>query len=506
MQRRHFLGALPVGLAAAAAPAALANPPAEPVYKGSVNATDFGVVADGSTDNAAAMAQAIDYCTRRELELVLPSGDIALFGGLTIDAVDGSEGIKIRGTDAGTQGSRLLIRANAPALTIKAQCTLENFGIIGDAVALGAGREQQDGVLLYGVKPVDAQGRNPGIGNVYLRNIVFDGCQNSIHVFGVVFYSYFENIRWFACVNAHVNGAGVAATDKAGYALQFFQCQMTSGQGKYGFYLENAGSVILSDCMMSPAKLSENCFRLVSNAALSGIHQIDNTVFEASVKAALRIDGQGGACRFVFCSNSYFNQAGIDADAIELYDAEHLYFANCYISGTNAGVTFRGRAKRINLANCEFQIAGNVPVVRTLPGSSVHGLDIVAPNYDGGQRFLELGNAAVGQISRIHVSGGTLGVSAKPVNCQPQDANKVMVLNTNNQQTRGGGVAAFGGGNSFAIAHGLLGRPARFSVTPANAAAGDAEIRYVEADESFIRVQCKNAAGGETKWAWQAET
>ncbi|MGO4781425.1 hypothetical protein AB4084_38660, partial [Lysobacter sp. 2RAB21] len=87
---------------------------------------------------------------------------------------------------------------------------------------------QQDGVLLYGVNlrlaPTPEEPNrivNDGVGNVYLRNIVFDGCQNSIHLFGVVFYSYFENIRWFSCVNAHVNGAGDPARDKPGYAVAF---------------------------------------------------------------------------------------------------------------------------------------------------------------------------------------------------------------------------------------------------------------------------------------------
>ncbi|MGO4262180.1 hypothetical protein [Lysobacter sp. TAB13] len=517
MQRRHFIGALPVALAATAVPAALANPPATPVYKTSVNAIDFGVVADGGavngTDNTAAMTQAINYCIEHELELILPAGDIDLRGGLVIAPINGGDALKISGVDAGSQGTRLWIKADAPAFTIKTQCTLENFGIMGDAVAVG-GRGQQDGVLLYGVNlrlaPTPEEPNrivNDGVGNVYLRNIVFDGCQNSIHLFGVVFYSYFENIRWFSCVNAHVNGAGDPARDKPGYAVAFLQCQMSPPSGKYGFYLENAGSVVLSDCALSPAKLSEQCFRLVSNASLSGIHQIDNTVFEGSVKEALRIDGLGTPCRFMFFSNCYFNQSGAAADAITLVNAEHIYFSNCYISGTNAGVTFQGRAKKISLTNCEFQIGGAVPVIRTLPGSAVHGLDIVAPNYDGAQRFLELGNAAVGEISRIHVSGGVLGVNPSPVNCQSQDASKVMILNTNNAQTRAGGTASFSGGTSlFTIGHGLLGKPSKFSVVPGNAAAGDAEIRWIDADSGFIRVQCKGVASGETRWVWNAET
>ncbi|WP_223619378.1 hypothetical protein [Lysobacter sp. ESA13C] len=518
MQRRHFIGALPIGLAATAIPAAMADPPPTPISRGSVFAIDFGVLADGTSDDSAAMTRAIDYCIINELELILPSGNIVLNSGLTIEPINGRDAIKISGIDAGTQGSRLCIKANAPALTIKCQCTLENFGIIGDAVSLDedgqAGtRAQQDGVLLYGIRP-DENGKNLGIGNIYLRNIVFEGCNNSIHIYGIVFYSYFENIRWFTCLNAHVNGAG-PSTDLPGYAVQFWQCQMTAARGKYGFYLENAGSVVLSDCMISPAKLTENCFRLVSNATHSGIHQISNTVFEGSVKEALFIDGGGTngqpkPCRFMYFSNCYFNQSGETADAITLYNAEHLYFSNCYISGTKAGITFRQRAKRISLINCEFQLGGDPPehAIRTLPGAAVHGLDIVAPNYDGNQRFLELGHAAVGEISRIHVSGGTLGVNPVPVNCQPQDANKVMIHNTNNTQTRNGGVAVFGGGgqSTYAIPHGLLGTPAKFGVVPNSAAAGDAEIRLVQVDGSYVHVQCKNPGNGDIRWAWHAET
>lgn len=456
-----------------------------------VDAVEFGVVADGVTDCSTAMQNAINYCAANERTLVLPAGDILLNTGLT----HSSGSLHIRGTTAGTQGTRLLIKANAPAITITAQATIEHVGIVGEQ---NGTKTLQAGVYINNTSNVD------------LNHVVFDGCYDSIKLYDVCFYCNFHNIRWFSCVRAHVYGTGVSA---AGYAVQFSNCQMTPTTGQYGFYLENAGSLILSDIMMSPANLSERCFMLVSNSALAGLHQINNCVFEGSVKEALRVEGTSGSpIKHLQFNNCYFNQSGNPQDAITLLHCEYVLFSNCLISGTGAAaVTLAGNVKYTSFTNVTFPGAHTSAVVRALAGATLDTLNIVNAAYTGSLRFLDLTAITSGNINRVSVSGGYLGSHANPLIVTTADSSKVRCTTVGNTQTRNGGIATFSGTGAislFTIAHGLLNTPTKFQVVPNSVDAGTAEIREVTVDAVNVYVQCKASAASGTnnvKWSWMAE-
>lgn len=358
-----------------------------------VNAKDFGVVANGITDDTANLQKAIDFCAATESELHLPPGDIILNTGLT----HSTGSLYLRGSQAGTQGTRLLIKANAPAITVTAQATIENVGFIGE----------QDGA-----KTLQAGIYINNTNNVNVRDCVFSGCYDSIKLLDTCFYVDFTGLRMFDCVRAHFYGTGVTAP---GYAFQVSRMMMTPGLGQYGFYLENVGSIVISDSVMSPANLTERCFRWVSNATLSGDSRFSNVVFEGSVKEALRIEGTALApIKYAYFTNCYFNQSGVGQDAITLGYVDGISFVNSYISGTAAACTIYGDAKRVRFVNTDLPGGGSVAMFRAISGS-VDGLEIISPAYTGANRLLDLSALTAPNTKRVRVSRGTIGTHATPI-------------------------------------------------------------------------------------------
>jgi hypothetical protein len=455
-----------------------------------VHAKDFGVVANGSTDDYAAMQKAITYAAGLEAELHLPPGDIYLSAGL----VHNAGALCIRGSEAGSQGTRLLNKANTPCITISAQCTIENIGVIGEN---NPAKTNQAGMLL-----------TDGTQNVYVRSVTFDGCYDSIQLVDTVFFCYFEKIRWFSSVRNHVRGTGTSAP---GYAVAFIQCQGTSPtQNGDCLYFENAGSLVFADCAFSPATATGRCLRLVSNASLSGIHQFSNTVFEGSVLEAVRIEGSTFApIKYCYFSNCYFNQSGTGADAVTLVYVDGIHFTNSYFSGTGAAMSFAGNVKRLNVVNADLPGGGSVAMFRALPGATIDGVTLANINYTGANRIFDSSVVSAGNVLRVTISGGRIGTHASPINVNVADASQIRCTAVGSTQTRNGGIATFNGGVSlFAIPHGLLGTPTKFYAVSNSPDAGNAEVREVTVDSSNVYVQCKAGATAGTnnvKWSWSAE-
>lgn len=461
----------------------------ENVLREQVMAITFGVLADGVTNCSALLQNAINEASTTERELVLPAGDIVAYG---LSIPPGGR-LYMRGSEAGTQGTRLLSKADVPIMVVEAgrQASIENVGFIGE---LDGGKPNQAGLYL-----IDAQ-------NVNVRNCVFDNCYDSIKLQDTVFFCQVTDSRFFSVVRNQVRGSGSSGP---GYALRFSGCQITSpSAGADVLYFENAGSLVFSDMTISPATASGRCLRLVSNASLSGIHQFDNCVFEGSQLEALRIEGTGpNPIKYCYFSNCYFNQAGAGADAITLVNASNISFVNSYISGTGGSVLIDGPASHIRFVNTDHPGFNTPAVFRSSATGAVNHLDIINSNHNGATRFVDFSTRS--SLAAVKVRGGYLGSHASPFLVNAADVAQYSVDSTGFNQTRNGGTATFNGGvSTFTIAHGLLGAPRLFNVLSNTLDAGNAEIREVTADASNLYVQCKAAAAAgvnNVKWVWTAE-
>lgn len=461
-----------------------------------VDARDFGVLADGATNDAPGLQAAIDYCSANEKELVLPEGDMVLQAGLVLPAMGK---LYMRGSEAGTQGSRLSIKVDAPIITIAAnqQGTLENIGFIGE---FNGTKTLQAGVYLN-----DCQ-------NVNIRNCVFDNCYDSIKLLDTVFFCQIETCRFFNVIRSQIYGTG---TSGPGYAVRVSGCQVTAPSGGVDtFYFQNAGSLVFSDTMASPATSTGRCLRLVSNAPLSGIHQFDNCVFEGSTLEACRLEGApGDPIDYVYFSNCYFNQDGPTADAITFVNASNISFVNSMVSGFGAGATFEGACSNIRFVNTDLPGAANPAAFRALPTAAINHLDIYSAAYGGANRFMDLSLMPAANIAAIRIVGGFLGTHANPIALPAvpgASPSQVSVESRGFNMTRSGGITTFDGGvSTFFIPHGLLGTPSRFGVVPNTIDAGNAEIREVTVSSANVVVQCKASAAagtGNVGWSWFAET
>lgn len=458
-----------------------------------VDARDFGVVADGVTNDTIALQNAINYCALNEIELNLPAGNMVV-AGLTV--TNGSA-LYMRGSEAGSQGSRLISNSNAPIIKFVGgaqQGTLENIGFIGQ---LDAAKPLQSGVYLEECQ------------NVNIRNCIFDSLYDSIVLKDTVFFCQIETCRFFSVVRSQLRGTG---STNPGYAIRMSGCQISSPTANGDvLYFENAGSLVFSDVGISPATASGRCLRIVSNAPLSGIHQFDNCVFEGSVLEALRIEGTAlRPIKYCYFSNCYFNQAGNPQDSVTLIYADSISFTNSYFSGFGSAMTFAGPARNISVVNADFPGGLTTAMFRTIVGGTINGLDLENLHYEGANRIFDSSATGAGSVVKISIRGGRIGTHASPILVAASDAAQVSCTTIGTTVTNNGGVASFNGGvSSFFIPHGLIGTPTKFQVVSNSMDAGNAEIREITVDAANIAVQCKAAAAGGTanvKWSWWAQT
>lgn len=452
-----------------------------------VDPTKHSAILGGTStsDVRSDLQTAVDAGAR---ELIAPAGKFVVDGTVTVASVAAA----IVGQQMGSAGTRFHAVGDAPVFKFTGQGTLRDVGIIGTA---NAAHTAQAGVFIDNTNGVD------------LFGVVFDSLYDSLHIKDVSHYCRFDKLRFFTCIKRHVRGSG---TEAAGYQFDLTNSVISASSGETAFYFENAGSITMSNVIATPASMTERCFHLVSNSSLSGLHQLVNCVFESSTKEAMRLEGTALApIKYLHASNCYFNQSGASQDAITLAHTRDASFSNCYISGTNGGILLAGETKDTKLSECEFQVSGSVPIIRTAVSSKVNGLHISNPTYAGSQRFMDLTATAAADISRVHVVGGDLGAHASPVIVPANCGAKIKVENTNNTQTRNGGVLTANGGVSlFTVAHGLVDVPRSFGATPNSVDAGTAEIREVTVDSTTLYIQCKGGAAAGTnnvKFAWWAE-
>lgn len=449
------------------------------INSGEINARWWGVVGDGTTDNSTALQRFINYCATYEQTGYIPAGEADYIVSTGLTHTTGA--LRLRGDPSGTQGTRLRTSANITILAVTAQATIEGIGFIGSA---NAAHTDQVGISMTDVN------------NVRTKGCIFDSLYDSVRITNVVFYSSFEDCKFFSCVKRHVKGGGSGA---AGYAVQFVNCEMIPSAGETGFYLENVGSLQMTGGVYSPANLTERMFHVVSVATLAGISQFSNVVFEGSTKEAMRVEGTALLpVKFFYFDNCYFNQAGASADAITLVYTRGFYFNNCYISGTNAGLTFAGISNGTHMVNCEFQISGSVPVIRSLAAAKVYGLEVIGPDYQGSQRLIDLSASSAGDVTDVIVVGKRVGSHATPVVVLAAD-NAEVQFDHPTYVARGATSVADGG----TIAHGLLASPSVVLATPSVAG----EMVSLTKSSTNLTVAIKkhdNSAGTTQTVYWEA--
>lgn len=431
------------------------------------NAKVYGAKGDGVTDDIQAIRDVVAAAAAKKGVAYFPPGDYKIS-----DTIEITTAVKIQGVDASVTGTRILINSDKPAFYVMAPCTIENLAIVGSN---NASYTMQDGIFINNTN------------DVYVRNVFLVALYNGIHIKDTVFYTFFDNVRFYSAKNALMFGEGTSA---GGYAIQINNCQCTIDESKYGFLFRNIGSIIIDSLLMSPGKCTEAGVIFESIAPLAGIQQISNSVFEAcATNYGFRIIGTAAQpIKFVYFSNCYF--AGEPAMAIDY--GRSINFDNCYFTSGINGVRFQAPVRDISLVNCEFQTLDNP--IASLGGSSIDVLNITNPTYEGGREFLYLPNVPNGSIDKVSIQGGRLGTNANPISVQLPFNIRVDVPGYN--KLRNSGTKTFNGtgtSTQFLIEHGLSYTPSYVNALPASTDTGNAEIRDVWKDSTYIIVNLKTA-------------
>jgi Pectate lyase superfamily protein len=167
------------------------------------NVKSYGAVGDGVANDTAAIQTAVNAAGLVQGTVFFPSGTYRITQ-INVNAV-----VKLEGIDASVAGSRLASAANAPMLYVTTPCTIENLALIGSR---NASFTRQDGIFI------------DNSNDVYVRNVFLVDMYNCIHIKDRVFYSFFDNVRFYSAENCLVYGEGAAPE---GYAVQFNNCQAT---------------------------------------------------------------------------------------------------------------------------------------------------------------------------------------------------------------------------------------------------------------------------------------
>lgn len=436
------------------------------------NVKMYGAVGDGVTDDTAAIQSAINAAAAVQGVAFFPSGTY-LVSQLNVN----SNFVKLEGVDASAHGSILTSNSNLPILYVTHICTIEKIALFG---ASNNAFTLQDGIFINNTN------------DVYVRDVFIKDTYNGIHIKDSVFYSYFDNVRFYTAVNCLVYGEG---TVPQGYAVQFNNCQATVGYATYGFYFDNCGSVIIDSLMMSPTNITYGSIVVNSLAPLAGVQQISNTVIEGSMAIeGLSLKGTAlNPIKYVFVSNSYI--AGNPSVLID-YGTD-IFFENCYFTGSADGGSTRNAisttyyGNNLALSNCKYQVT-NTPITAS-SGCSTLSLDIVNPVYAGGYPFIYLPHLPSSSVKHLSVLGGKIGSNANPIDLSLPNSN-VMVQVEGFRKYENNGIFVTNGTvtQTIYIPHGLAYTPNYCFVQAGSQDAGTADIFCVERDATNLIVTLRN--------------
>lgn len=364
------------------------------------NATDYGAKGDGVTDDTLAFKAAIQKAVQTNGVVIVPplkdGLQYIITDTLTIDTP-----IKILGdTTSIGGGSVVKITTNKPLFKANTQCKIYGLVIRG---TLNVAYTSQVGIYID-----DTNG-------VSVEDCSFFDCYDNILVNETVFYSQIHRCTFYSCVNAMVRGQGTSAS---GYAFQISDTEVISSQGKYGFYFENAGSMVFDTVQLSPTLLSVSGVTFKSLATSAGVQQFSNCGFEPSALHAIELIGtELNPIRYVFFDNCYF---GSNTHTFYVEHVNDLFINNSYLTGDIAFYV-KNKAQNVKLSNVDFQTL-SAPITAD-PAASAISMDIIACNYGGTLPYVYLPFLLPDKIKRLHIVGGTVGINAEPIALYPNTDN-----------------------------------------------------------------------------------
>lgn len=442
-------------------------------------------------DVSVPFQNAINFCATNNRVLFVPTGHYRLDSQININAGP----VTVEGEQR--DRTRLFARANAPCFNVTSiQFTLKNVTIEGEQ---NGAKTLQVGVYVNNVNQFVA------------KDCTFTRLYNSIQLHEVSFYCEILDCIFGDNIFAHLKTTGTAA---AGNEFTMRGCQIIPATAQFGLHIENAGSMILTDCRFSPANMTGECLKFVSRATFAGVHKFVNTLFEGSGNnfGSVRLEGSGvSPINYVFFVNCYFNQNGT-GDCVTLLNTQYVTFTSCYFSGTNRALNINtGTNRGIKLVNCDFQLATLQPVILGTTPTKVLGLHVTNPTWTGSTRFIDLSSLAAADVDGVDVIGGDVGTHGDPILVPSAAAVRVRRVGTKGvNKFEAGGITTFSGTGAvslFAIPHGLAATPTQFYAVPNSPDAGNAEIREVTVNGTNVNVQCKASAIAGTNnvsWSWWA--
>jgi hypothetical protein len=425
MSRRIVLG----GLVAASGSLA-AIPPSEPQLRHLVNAAEFGVQADGATDDAPALLRAVSALTDGSV-LALPAGVIALGSpGWSGIALRRLRGISLQGNGAVLKWLAIPGQATGPfgkTGLLLHECHgahISDLKIDGNGVnCIGLGLDTCKSCTVSDVEAY-AHGGNQvgglgqlvscrGIGNSWLHCTARDSIPGSQYR---GFYLGNGNVGWGE-TDLRILGCSALSNDATGFAIGAVRliCTASTSTG-------NAGAGFISGTSAGSPSIDH---LFVGNVAQrNGFHGWQTDVYGPNAERIVLSGNNfshntfcGALCHkgteVSICDNILAdNGAGTGSGAIEISQSNDVIVSNNHIRGDMAhGICIKtafpgNELSRVSISNnrCTGSVSKTVWLDAIDASSALRSIVFSANIVDGGRHGLSLVAAAGAQIDDVIIA------------------------------------------------------------------------------------------------------
>lgn len=369
---------------------ALGYPPPGANDSGSINVRDYGATGDGVTPDDVAFNNAIAAANASDGKaLYIPSGEYLLQQTHDISGLSVFGDQRLFSED---KQSRLRCPANVPLFICNnSRAALHSLAFIGS---------NNSGHTNNVAFKITASN------HVRVFNCDFLFWYTSIQQLGECFYTEYINVRWYNHGFAGFEGIG---NTSPGFDSHFADCIMNSTTGTYGFKFTLAGSVTMDTVVITPNGMIGDTVFFESDAALAGVHQLSNCVFESGTTGLYLKGTVSQPIKFVLISNCYIASS---TDRAMLIDYGRVRATTCYFTSQKHAV-YIAASGDVTMGNCEYQVL-EVPIIASEFAQSVT-LSVSMPSYAGGYPFIYLPFLPLANVKRVDVLGGDIGQNVDPV-------------------------------------------------------------------------------------------